>query len=521
MQKRILINLSPSVWPMLEYELDIIQRKLDEGFKVKILVCKSNTNFCSANNYYFLKNKKIPLVCSICKSRFSSGIKWLKNNESLIIDEFDSLDINQRFQINKINNILEKNNYINALRKISKIIIAYKINILEIVKTSFITETISTQLDYEKNYELYKRLLLKTCSSYFSSLNHITNWKPDEIYTFNGRETKYGAFLRTGQLLTNKNNIYVYEYPYNGHKNYLLIKKNYPHDQKNLARHLYDKYKIIKKKYIIKNFSKEKIAKNFLKEKINNSYDQYVPWKKNQNKKFINYFSNKFIISFLLTSDFEFVGIKEVETLIPYKNQIDAICKITKFFSNYNDVQFIVRMHPWSGSNTERKYNKNKLVDLINYNKNITLIDYNSEISTYSLIKQSKLVITFQSTTGLEASYFKIPVLNIGSSFYEKFGCCLNLNDHKRILTVLKKAIKHDFSDFPSRINRHTNACKAIFAYINIDEKSRYVNKKSYKDNTMIRDNITYTVKSNTFLNFLFLPIKILRKIFFIFRKKL
>ena len=207
MQKRILINLSPSVWPMLEYELDIIQRKLDEGFKVKILVCKSNTNFCAANNYYFLKNKKISLVCSICKSRFRSGIKWLKNTENLIIDEFDTLNINQRLQINKINNILEKNNYVNALQKISKFVSAYKINILEIVKTSFITETISTQLDYVKNYELYKKLLLKTCSSYFSSLNHIVNWKPDEIYTFNGRETKYGAFLRTGQLLINKNNI--------------------------------------------------------------------------------------------------------------------------------------------------------------------------------------------------------------------------------------------------------------------------------------------------------------------------
>ena len=520
MQKKILINLSPSIWPMLEYELDIIQRKLDEGFKVKILVCKSNTNFCSANNFYFLKNKKISLVCNICKSRFSSGIEWLKNKENLTIDEFDSLNKNQRLQINKIKNILEKNNYFSALKKISKVTSHYKVNISEIVKTSFITETISTQLNYDKNYELYKKLLLKTCSSYFSSLNHIMYWKPDEIYTFNGRETKYGAFLRTGQLLINKNSIYVYEYPFNGHKNYLLVKKNFPHDQKNIASHLHNKYKIIKKNAINKLYEKE-IAKIIISQREQYSYNQFIPWTKKPKKIFTNFFSKKFIISFLLTSDFEFTGIKEIESLIPYNNQVDAINKIANFFLNYNHVQFIIRMHPWSGSNKERKYNKSKLLELISNKKNITLIDYNSEVSTYSLIKQSNLVITFMSYTGLEASYFQIPVLNIGPNFYEKFKCSLTLYDHNKILTVIKRAIKNDFSYFPSKINRHLNACKAIFAYYNIDERTKYVNAKNYNDKAMIRNDIAYKVQSTMFLNFLFFPIKALRKIFFILGKKI
>jgi hypothetical protein len=520
-QKKILINLSPSIWPMLEYELDIIQRKLDDGFKVKILVCKSNTNFCSANNFYFLKNKKISLVCNICKSRFSNGIKWLKNTENLTIDEFDSLNTNQRLQINKISNILEKNNYFSALKKISKVTSHYKVNISEIVKTSFVTETTSTQLNYDKNYELYKKLLLKTCSSYFSSLNHIMHWKPDEIYTFNGRETKYGAFLRTGQLLINKNNIYVYEYPFNGHKNYLLVKKNYPHDQKNMAYHLHNKYKIIKKNNTINKLYEKKIANKIINQREKYLYNQFIPWTKRPKKKFENSFPNKFIISFLLSSDFEFVGIKEIERLIPYNNQIDAINKITKYFLNYNHVQFIIKMHPWSGSEAEREYNKNKLLDLVSCNKNITLFDYNSEVSTYSLIKESNLVMTFTSFTGLEASYFQIPVLNIGTNFYEKFKCSLNLYNHNQILAVIKRALKNDFSAFPSKINRHANACKAIFAYCNIDETSKYVDKKKINDKRMIRDNIIYKIESNILLNFLFFPIRILRKIFFILKKKL
>ena len=37
------------VWPVLEYELDIVQRRLDAGDEVVWLMCEGNAPFCPAN----------------------------------------------------------------------------------------------------------------------------------------------------------------------------------------------------------------------------------------------------------------------------------------------------------------------------------------------------------------------------------------------------------------------------------------------------------------------------------------
>ena len=61
---------------MLEYEIDIIQRAIDENYQVTYLQCKGGLNSCVANreDSTDLFN---PLKCLRCKSRVKNGLKLL------------------------------------------------------------------------------------------------------------------------------------------------------------------------------------------------------------------------------------------------------------------------------------------------------------------------------------------------------------------------------------------------------------------------------------------------------------
>ena len=108
MKKKILINLSFGLWPMLNYELDLIQQKLNEGNEVKILYCNSSPSFCEANQEKILKYKKLKFVCNYCLSRFKDGLSWLKNKDNLIIENFDLISSDQKRIVIAYENILKK-----------------------------------------------------------------------------------------------------------------------------------------------------------------------------------------------------------------------------------------------------------------------------------------------------------------------------------------------------------------------------------------------------------------------------
>ena len=84
--KTIIINTAIGLFPMLEYELDIVQKELDKGNKV-VFYCTGGLQQCGANNPKggHLKNR----YCSECKSRVYDGIKWL-NAKSGMLEVADS-----------------------------------------------------------------------------------------------------------------------------------------------------------------------------------------------------------------------------------------------------------------------------------------------------------------------------------------------------------------------------------------------------------------------------------------------
>ena len=101
-----------------------------------------------------------------------------------------------------------------------------------------------------------------------------------------------------------------------------------------------------------------------------------------------------------------------INKLIIFKSQEEWVQKCIKFFSNHKDISLIIRPHP------RDFYNKNS--NLMNYiknlndlPKNILINTPNDQISLYSILKDTNLVLNSWSTLGMEAGILNIPVISI------------------------------------------------------------------------------------------------------------
>lgn len=515
MKKKILMNLSFSVWPMLGYELDFIQQKLNEGHIIKILYCNGSPTFCSANNSKILNYKKLKLVCGYCKSKFNNGLEWLSNKENLIVENFNLITSNQNKKLIEYKKLIKNKKTVddktlNFLKQINK-------EIENICRTTLITETNETFTNYKskKNFNLFKKISIACLESYFSSLNHLEKFKPDEIYIYNGRIYRYQPMLLLSKSKIKNENIFTYEFPVNGYENFMISKKNYFHDLKNLS-HQYlefnEKNKI--------NFSKKKlIAEKWINDKvIGDEYkNSYFPWKNNikKNKISQDFDDTKFNITYFTSTETEFIGIPENEKEFGFAGNLEIIENIIKIIEN-SEAILNVKMHPQV--NRDSKILLKQLIDLQEKFSNLKIIEPKSDIDNYYLIKKTDLVIVMNSTVGIESAYLKKNVICLANSSYMGFGAVKNVNNFQDLKTILNRCIyDKNFSDFPSDENKTIGSINFIYALINFNFKSKFLIKKNYKHSIMFKNNKMYKLDGNLSNKLVFIIYSILR----FFMKKL
>jgi len=495
---------------MYGFELDLIQQKLNEGHIVKILHCDGSTSFCSANNSKIMSHKKIKLVCSYCKSKFYNGLNWLDNKKNLIIESFDLLNANQKKIVFEFDKLLEGKN------KLDEEILSFLNNIYyqlgNICRTTLMTETCSAIINYEKKetYNFFKIIAKSSIEAYYSSLNHLEKFDPDEIYIFNGRIYRYQPLLRLAQSKIKKENIYVYEFPIENYQNMLILKKNYIPDLKNFSHELFEAHK----KNNIDFSTKEIIAKKWISDRVSrvNYKKEYYPWKNTQEINLLpkSFNKNNFNISYFVSSEYEYFGIKENEEDYDFKNNLDIINEILRIINFKPGISLNIRCHPNSGNDMNSFLKELKKIEKIY--RNTKIIEPDSKIDSYELIKNSDLIITICSTIGIEAAYFGKNVLNVGNSPYEKFNATKKIINRNDLNLFLQKClIEKKFDDFPSNKDKYIGAVNYIYNFINLNYKSKFLIKKNYKEDIMLKNNIFYKLDADWFYKLIFFIISLIR----------
>lgn len=97
-------------------------------------------------------------------------------------------------------------------------------------------------------------------------------------------------------------------------------------------------------------------------------------------------------------------------------------------------IHFYLRIHPNLKGITHKEHLE--LYDLKKY-QNVTVIPPESEVSTYTLMDACEKVVTFGSTTGVEACFWGKPSILLGRSYYEMTDACYHIKDRETLVSAI------------------------------------------------------------------------------------
>lgn len=152
--------------------------------------------------------------------------------------------------------------------------------------------------------------------------------------------------------------------------------------------------------------------------------------------------SSKRNIAIFNSSEDEFFSLsKEIDESVLFPTQIEAFTTIFNHYKNDEGIHFYIRLHP-NLMSTPQEY-QDKFLHL-NY-KNVTVIPPKSSISSYTLMDHCDKIIVFNSTMGLESTYWGKAVIALSDTYYTKMGIGY------RPLTVEELFVLIDNKDLPVR----------------------------------------------------------------------
>lgn len=494
---------------MLEYEIDIIQRAIDENYEITYLQCKGGLNSCVANkeNATDVFNN---FKCMRCKSRVKNGLKLITNTSRINIVEFPFIDQNILEIQNKLKIEFKKSPL--DLQKIKEIVDIENIDIFD----AGISTLMSTLKDsfpcFESNKKLFYNYLLEGIYSFFNFKKLLSNKNFDKIIIFNGRISRYRPALRLAQKL--KLNVYLSEYPEFDYSTYPLTPNNYSHDFNHRSKLLRE---IVDKNDNISQESKIKVGKKIIEDSLNQNSNhgnfinpEFVKLQK-KNTLPLLWDKSKFNIVFFTSSDFEMAGIPEYLINLPEGSQAESIKK-TREFLDKDKFNITVRVHP-------NQKNKDLKAASILYNiesDGLNVIHATSNVDSYALAKESDVVITFGSQLSVESAFIGKYVIVLGSNMYSSFNfckTCYSINDAVEVIRNLKQNNTNDFSSLNIRIEE---ACLHMYARKNDGIIPKYLFRNTYTGGKIKIDNNETEILDSKFIHtltkYLGLPIIIINE---------
>lgn len=374
--------------------LEFIQRNIDQGHTVFLIDCNGSFSECGFNTY------RLKYMCEICKFRENNGLKLINGDVRRV--SLDSIITDQDKE--------SAREFLKDFNSIEKDLLFNNFEVGQAVYSSFISKTMDTQFVTKSDQDILRKLAYNSILIYESTRRFINEYSIDELTLFNGRWDYYRAALTAGR--DNNLKIEVFEnYRAGGYME--IFGDNLPHGIKN-------KNKIIEEFWnsAVDIEERQKLADSFFYNKRSGGHTISKNFTENQLKGKLpaSFDKNKRTFVLFNSSDYEFSAVgKEYDN--PYfNNQTEGILFIVEYFKNKPDSQLIIRMHP-NLKGLKRSY-LYPLYHLENLYANIHLVKPEDDIDTYKLVDEAEKVFAFNSTIGMEASFWGKPVILLGKSLY-------------------------------------------------------------------------------------------------------
>lgn len=387
----------------LGIELEIIESQIKSKIDLSILYCKSNLESCFFNSSHNL------FACSICEARslvFYNQIKFPKSKLFPLENKITRFDLNQIQDMDDVFNIRYK---------------GYDIG------RGIAASYISTRRDYEyqnEDFEFIHQMALM-CANIIENIEFQIKNGIKAVILFNGRFAEQNAVIE----VCTKLGIDYFTYERSSAKGkYKFFKNMLPHSLANRALEMERHWKngnSPKREQIAHDWftDRQKGGSGLIKKFLAKQKTGALP---------IGFNSQKTNISIFITSEDEHKTVKE-HHFDQYNNQNEAIKLIIKEFENTKGYQFYLRVHPNLrniDSDQTREIKKLKF-------SNLHIINAEEKIDSYELIRASDKIISFGSTTGIEATYLGKPSILFGKSYYMSLDCAYYPKNYSELFKLI------------------------------------------------------------------------------------
>lgn len=373
------------------------------GHKVSFMLCDSQLEACQIIKYgnvppAILSNHINTPRCEKCSPKIGKlfeplklpihTLNYDKSKEKAFIKNIENMNLSELSAL-KINNV----------------------NIGEHARAGAIRYFASTNLEEEKFAEtILRRFLISGYRIILASKNLYDHWQPDIVISHHGIYIPQGVILESFKNFGSKVMTWTPSY----RKGTFIFSPN-----DSYHRTMIDESTNVWNALYLNGKQKKELSKYIQSRKIGNEdwirfSDTRIESTAKIRKK--NYYLALTSVSWDAELHYESRAFPNMKIWL--KETID-------FFKKHNDLKLIVRVHPAeiTSPNKSRESMTEYLssLDILSY-PNITVIGPSEPTSTYDLIDKAKVVLIYNTKTGIEASYLGKPVITAGEAWIKGKG---------------------------------------------------------------------------------------------------
>ncbi|AOX03971.1 hypothetical protein BJP34_35140 [Moorena producens PAL-8-15-08-1] len=304
---------------------------------------------------------------------------------------------------------------------------AYKYNDADLglaTVSSLISQTLSSHPDPDHHYPLIQRFLLCSAMVYEKARALLLKNKPQKIIAWNGRTaSKKGIFEAAKQL-----GVEVQYSERGATKDRYELFDQPPHDLAYIREQ-------IKTYWQQAGMDREELGHTFYKNKRQGEGIGSTRFTSEQQQGLVpEQTANHRQIVYYSSSDDEYAAVGDLVKHPIFKNQREAVKSLITWASNQMDCYLTIRIHP--------HLQKKSLEDRNWWNsltgKNVQVIPPDSKVDSYALMDWADVVVTYGSTTGVEAAYWGKPSVLLGDSMYSELGCVYQPRSEAEVYPLLE-----------------------------------------------------------------------------------
>jgi len=402
--------------PHFETDLELAHTHADAGDRVTILTCGGEMESCDPNPHHD------PPRCAKCMGRRDCGLELLP--PSIATERFYRLTDEDRDDLAELQTRFDNHDELKDLK-------AGDFDIGYAALSSLISATRDPEVDLAVHATPLRGMLRAAWTVHRSMCRYLDTHDVDRVYLFNGRFAPMRAVLRACQERGVE--CFTHERARDPSR-YWLVQNTMSHDVRVMNGLIWDAWHAAgadSDREAVARAWYEARARSELKDGFNRDQSAgRLPSDWDEGKKNITIF---------VSSEDEYAAISDDWKSLLYDSQIDGIHAIIDSLADHpGDLHLYIRAHPNMALLDNVQTRAIARLDA----PFVTVIPPADPADTYEMMRNSASVISFGSTTGIEAVYWGVPSILAARSMFRDFGVTYNPATHEELIELLRRDLE-------------------------------------------------------------------------------